>query len=105
MAEEEVIESQVVKDTKVFNDWFDENIAHLSAKAKEVGLEAKLREIMRMSWRRCCEFKNKEAESQTKVIASLKSDIEAQKKKYDELHMELQKVTNKLIQAEKNARK
>lgn len=102
---EEFVESQVVKDTKSYNKWFDENIIHLTAKAKETGLESKLREIMRMAWRKCSELKNAEAATQVKIIDTLKSEIESQKKKYDELHMELQKVTNKLIQAEKNARK
>jgi hypothetical protein len=58
-----------------------------------------------MAWRRCSEIKNKEVEEHLEYIQSLKADIDLKQKKYDELHMELQKVTNKLISAEKNARK
>ena len=105
MSEEEVIESQVVKDTKAFNEWFEKNIALLSAKAKETGLNDKLSEVMRMAWRKCADYKNKEAESQAKKISQLEAELKLKDEKYDALHMELQKVTNKLISAEKNSRK
>jgi predicted RNase H-like nuclease (RuvC/YqgF family) len=105
MSDEEVIESQVVKDTKLFNDWFGANIVHLTLKAEEIGLDTKIKEIMRLAWRRCSELKNKEAESLSKKISVLEKELKDKDQKYDQLHMELQKVTNKLIQAEKNARK
>lgn len=102
---DEIIESQVVKDTKSFDEWFKGNISQLMVKAREVGLEGRMKEIMRMAWRKCCEHKNKEMMEHLEYIKLLKSDIDQKQKKYDELHMELQKVTNKLIQAEKNAKK
>ncbi len=105
MSDEEIVESQAVKDTKAFNEWFNKNIASLSSKAQEVGLNDKLAEIMRMSWRKCSEQKNQEAESLLRKISKLEDELKEKDKKYEVLHMELQKVSNKLIQAEKNAKK
>jgi len=103
--DEQTKESQVVTDTKAFDAWFNENVEKLFMKAKDIGLDAKIREIMRMAWRRCSEYKNKEISEHLEFINALKRDIDQKQQKYDELHLELQKVTNKLISAEKNARK
>jgi hypothetical protein len=105
MSPEETKESQVVTDTKAFNGWFEADIEKIIVKAKEIGLDVKLKEIMRMAWRRCCEHKNKEIAEHLEYIKALKHDIDLKQQKYDELHLELQKVTNKLISAEKNAKK
>jgi hypothetical protein len=103
--EEEYIESQVVKDTKAFESWFEQNLSSMLVKAKETGLDSRMREVMRMSWRRCCEYKNKDISEHLEYINALKRDIDLKQQKYDELHLELQKVTNKLILAEKNAKR
>jgi hypothetical protein len=105
MSDEVVEESQVVKETKAFDKWFDNNLGPIMAKAKETGLDAKIKEIMRMSWRNCCEYKNKEIDDHLEYISFLKKDIDLKQQKYDELHLELQKVSNKLIQAEKNSKR
>lgn len=105
MSDEEIVKSQVVKDTEAFNEWFDKNISTLAERAKETGLDTKLREVMRMAWRKCSDHKNIEAQKYLEAIISLKLEIASQKKQNEDLMLDLQKVTNKLIQAEKNARK
>lgn len=105
MSDESTPESLIVSDLKKFNEFFDKNYSTLSALAKESGLDQKLREVMRHSWRKCCDVKNAEAMVHIEKISQLEKEISAQLKKYDELHLELQRVTNKLISAEKNAKK
>jgi hypothetical protein len=105
MANDELLESQVVKDTKAFDEWFSNNIENLTVKAKEIGLDLKLKEIMRLSWRKCSDYKNKEIKEHIEYIEALKKDIDQKQEKYEQVHQELQKVTNKLIQAEKNSKK
>lgn len=104
MSDTEVIQSQVVKDTIAFNEWFDANVANLMVKAKAAGLETKLREIMRLSWKKCSDYKNNEMAAQLKKIEAFELELKAKDAKYDALHLELQKITNRLIKAEKNAR-
>jgi hypothetical protein len=102
---DQIIVSQNVSDSNLFDNWYGENISRLTQSARDMGLEARVKEIMRLAWKGCCSAKNKELSGLHDQVKLLKDDIDSKQKKYDELHLELQKVTNKLIQAEKNAKK
>ena len=101
MEKEDSKEAQVVKDIKAFDVWYEENVASIMGKARELGLDVKLKPIMRMSWRQCSEFKNKEASSVTLYIEDLKKQITQGIEKSEQYRTEVERLTNKVISLEK----